>query len=288
MNMYDVVTNKIIQLLEEGTVPWKKPWKSHEGVKNLVSKKPYRGINQFLLNCAPYSSPYWLTFKQAKNQGGHIRKGEKSTLIVFWNWPNRENQIDEGEPTEDQNNIVKKIIPTLRHYNVFNLEQTEGIKTPDEVKVIERPFTQIKKAEDILLSMPNQPRIIYGKKCASYNPTTDLISLPDRTNFHSLEGFYSTAYHEVAHSTGHPSRLNRFDIFHQNPFGSHGYSQEELVAEFTAAILCAAAGIEQKTLTNSVAYIQGWLKVLKNNKKMAVLAAGKAQKAADYILLQPN
>lgn len=277
MNVYEQVTTRIMDILEAGTVPWRKPWKSTEGARNLISKKPYRGINQFLLNCSPYSSPYWLTYRQAAEKGGQVRQGEKSTAVVFWKWLN-----PKAVPDEDDN-LTSGKVPLLRFYNVFNLEQIDGIPAPVEGQPA-NPFTPIEQAERVIKNMPLRPVIKYGGDRACYSPTLDQIKLPKRNAFKSPEEFYSTAFHELAHATGHSSRLSRKGILEPSYFGSHNYSQEELVAEFGASMLCGHAGIEQQTLENSAAYIQGWLQVLRGDKKLAIIAAGQAQLAADYIL----
>jgi antirestriction protein ArdC len=282
MNVYEKVTARIMEILETGTVPWKKPWTSSEGPKNLISKKPYRGINSFLLNCSPYSSPYWMTYRQASEKGGQVKKGEKSTAIVFWKWLDRK-----AVPDEDDNSNSGKV-PLVRFYNVFNLDQIDGITAPVEEQPV-NPFSPIEQAEQVISNMPQRPGIQYGGDRACYSPTFDCIKLPNQEVFKSPEEFYSTAFHELAHATGHNSRLSRKGILEPSYFGSHDYSQEELVAEFGASMLCGFAGIEQQTLENSAAYIQGWLKVLKNDQKLAIIAAGQAQRAADFILnIQPT
>ena len=277
MNVYGQVTARIIELLDTGTIPWKKPWVSSDGPMNLISKKPYRGINQFLLNCSPYSSPYWMTYRQAADRGGQVRRGEKSTAIVFWKW------LDQKVvPDEDDNEATGKG-PLLRYYNVFNLEQIDGIDPPVEEQLVNH-FSPIEQAEQVIRNMPSRPLIQYGGGRAFYSPSVDYIKLPNHGAFKSPEEFYSTAFHELAHATGHASRLGRKGILEPSYFGSHNYSQEELVAEFGSSMLCGSAGIEQQTIENSAAYIQGWLKVLKNDKKLAIVAAGQAQRAADFIL----
>ncbi|OVE75055.1 hypothetical protein BVX95_00345 [archaeon D22] len=277
MNVYEEVTNRIIEIMEQGEVPWRKPWVSAGGAKNLVSKKPYRGINQFLLNCAPYGSPYWLTFKQASERGGKIRKGEKSTLVVFWKW------IEPKDTDNQDGTTTKGKIPLLRYYRVFNLDQTEGI-TPHPAERPTNPFTPIESAEQIISSVPLKPDIRYGGDRAYYSPHTDAVTLPPKEAFHSPEEFYATYYHELSHATGHQKRLGRKGITETSYFGSHLYSQEELVAELGASMLCGVTGIEQQTIENSAAYIQGWLKVLRGDKKLLVHAAAQAQRAADFIL----
>lgn len=280
MSVYEIVTNQIMDLLEAGEIPWHKPWKSSGGAQNLISKKTYRGINQFLLNCSPYSSPYWLTFNQARQKGGQVRKGEKSTLVVFWKWLDRK---DKDDQEDDANTSSTGKIPLLRYYNVFNLDQIDGIESPEEAEP-DNFFAPIERAELIIRNMPKQPVIQHGGDRACYSPLHDHVKLPNREAFKSPEEFYSTAFHELAHATGHISRLSRKGITDPTYFGSHDYSNEELVAEFSASMLCGVAGIEQQTIENSVAYIQGWLKALKNDKKLAIIAAGQAQKAADFIL----
>jgi antirestriction protein ArdC len=280
MDIYSTVTDRITELLEQGTVPWRKPWKSSGGPRNLISKKEYRGINQFLLNCSPYSSPYFLTYKQASEKGGQVRKGEKSTLVVFWKWIDRKES--ESVVESDRQELTGKI-PLLRYYNVFNLDQVDGIEQPKEPE-IENPFTPIEQAELIIENMKCKPRIHYGGDRAYYMPSSDLVQLPPRETFHSPEAFYNVVYHEIGHASGAQHRLNRKGVTEPTYFGSHEYSQEEICAEMTASLLCGVSGIEQQTIENSAAYIQGWLKVLKQDKKCLVLAAAQAQKAADYIL----
>ena len=273
-NAYQVITDRIIGLLKAGTVPWHKPWKGGGPVKNLVSKRAYRGINQFLLGCSDYASPFWLTFNQAKKLGGSVKKGEKSTPVVFW-------KLLESE---DQETGEKKEIPVLRYYRVFNLEQTEGIKGPEPEEVKEKPFTPIERCEQVMRNMPNPPRVQYKKQAAWYRPSVDLINLPKPESFESESEFYCTWFHEAAHSSGAKHRLNRPSLTDMCPFGSTNYSKEELVAEMTAAFLCGETGIENQTIDNSAAYINGWLKKLRNDEKLVIFAAAQAQKAMDYIL----
>lgn len=280
MNVYEIVTNRIMELLEQGQIPWKKPWASTGGARNLVSKKPYRGINQFLLNCSPYGSPYWLTYRQATDKGGQIRKGEKSTLVVFWKWlePKESERVVESDRGPRNGKI-----PLLRYYNVFNLCQVDDIDPPEEGQPTEI-FTPIEQAEQIIENMPQKPSIRYGGDRAYYAPELDYVQMPDREKFVSPEEFYCCLYHEAVHATGNTSRLGRKGVAETSYFGSHNYSQEECVAEMGASMLCGVAGIEQSTIENSAAYIQGWLRVLKNDKKLLVHAAAQAQRAADFIL----
>lgn len=272
---YQVVTDRIIEKLEQGTVPWRQPW-STELPKSLTTKKDYRGINVFLLGSQGYTNPYWLTFKQGKRLGGHIRRGEKATPIVFWKWIERE--------TEEVDEAGKRVLtsaPMLRYYYVFNLEQCEGIEIPEFKTHQTEP---IPRSESIVASMPNCPVVEHKESRAFYRPLTDTVNMPALDHFSIGEEYYSTLFHELTHATGHSSRLDRQDMDKQRLFGSLDYSQEELVAEMGAAFLCGNSGIVNRTIDNSTAYIQGWLKRLRNDKRLLVFAGGQAQKAADYIL----
>jgi len=277
--IYEMITTRVTDLLQQGTVPWKKTWNATTNMpKNMISKKEYRGVNVFLLACMPYSSPYWMTYKQATDLKGHIRKGEKSTPVIFW----KLFDITDTNGTSDTN-ITSKI-PMLRYYNVFNLDQTEGIAPPLEPEETNNQFDPIAKAEDIVANMPQLPDIKYGGNRAYYSPTLDYIQLPHLHSFDSPEEFACCKFHEAIHSTGHINRIGRKSILEPSYFGSHEYSKEELVAEMGAAFLCGHSGIHQKTIDNSAAYIQGWLKALKNDKTLLVQAAAQAQKASDFIL----
>ena len=276
-DIYQVITDQVCALLEQGVAPWKKPW-SVSGVapQNLVSHKAYRGINTFLLNASNYQSPYWLTYKQATEKGGHIRKGEHGTRVVFWKLFTKETE------DEEQEEISVKTLPLLRFYTVFNVEQCEGVESPS-LDIPEWPENKrIEKAEAVQLGMPNRPQVTYGGTGAFYNPLRDYVNVPEFKYFENPAEFYSALFHELGHSTSHASRLNRQVGNHT--FGSHDYAQEELVAEMTSAFLCGYCGIETSTIENSAAYMQGWLKALRNDKKLVVVAAAQAQKAANYIL----
>jgi antirestriction protein ArdC len=277
---YDIINSKIMELLESGTVPWRKTWNAVTNQpKNLVSLKEYRGINVFTLACMPYSSPYWMTFKQASDKGGHVRKGEKSTPVIFWKWSDKK---DAGGDDADTVTVNSKI-PMLRYYSVFNLEQIEGIEPPPTAETIINTFTPIERAEQIIAEMPLRPEIKYGGNQPAYHPLLDYVKMPVPEAFESPEELYSTSFHELIHSVGHAKRLGRKGILEPSYFGSHEYSKEELVAEMGAAFLCGHSGIE-RTIENSAAYIQGWLRSLKNDKTLLIQAAAQAQKASDYIL----
>jgi antirestriction protein ArdC len=278
MNVYDVINSRIMELLEQGTVPWRKPWNASINMPRNISGRGYRGINIFMLSCSPYSSPYWLTFNQVQDKGGRVIKGSKSTPVIFWKWLDK----DDGE-----NSTIGKI-PMLRYYNVFNVEQCEGIESPPSTEV-SHPFTPIERAELILLGAPMKPEVRHGGNRACYSPSLDYIQMPQKTAFNSAEEYYGTLFHELGHATGHAKRLARKSILEPSYFGSHDYSKEELVAECCSSFVCGHAGIESSIIENSAAYIKGWLKALKNDKTLLVQAAGQAQKASDYILnFQPT
>jgi antirestriction protein ArdC len=272
---YERITGQIISLLEQGTVPWHKPWKASTGwPRNLVSDKPYRGINVLLLHCMSYESPYWLTFRQATILGGSVRKGEKACPVVFW----KRLTVGEKDTSEERQ------IPLLRYYSVFNLAQCDGIKnghppTPDGAAPISSP-----KPEEIVANMPQRPAIKDGFTKAFYSLREDYVGMPARERFESSDHFFTTLYHELVHSVGHGSRLNRSTLTEQAGYGSDPYCKEELIAEIGAAFLCGHAGITEPTIDNSAAYVAEWLKRMKDDKKLIVHAAAQAQRAADFII----
>jgi len=281
MNTYEIVTERIVNLLESGIIPWRKPWTSTGLPRNLVSKKPYKGVNYFLLSATKYVSPFWLTYRQARELGGHVRKGEESTIVIFWKAEDVKQSL-EVEETDDKNN--RRFL--LRYYHLFNLEQCELPQAVlDKLPKIEtHQHDPIEAAERIIANMPNPPEIEFAGSKALYSPITDRITLPPRELFTSAEEFYATLNHEESHAVGHPKRLNRKSITEAAPFGSPTYSFEEIVAEMSAAYLCAEAGISPAVIDNEAAYIQGWLKKIRSEKRLVVIAAAQAQRAADYIL----
>ena len=272
-SVYDQITERIIDMLETGTVPWRKPWQVQAGLpRNLLTKKLYRGINVFLLHALRYESPYWLTFRQALELGGNVRKGEKACPVVFWK------QLE----IEDKASGEKEKIPLLRFYHVFNVAQCDGLKNLPAP--VETPCSALVKPDEIVSLMPQRPEIKHGMRQAFYSPSADFVAMPERARFTNEAGYYGTLFHELIHATGHPARLNRLTLTESEGFGSNPYCKEELIAEMGAAFLCGEAGIEESTLENSAAYLKGWLEQLQNDKKLIVQAAAQAQKAADFIL----
>ena len=267
MNVYEIVTDRIIKKLEEGTIPWRQPWDAN-GAVNWNSKKPYRGINAILLDPGEYA-----TYNQIEAAGGKVKKGEHAHIVVLWKFGQ---QVDENdEPTG-------KKTCWMRYYNVFEINtQCEGLTS--NRKIIERNNDPIEAAEQIKKGYRDCPPITFAPGRAFYRPSTDSISIPQINDYKNIEEYYSTMFHEMAHSTGHTSRLNRKGIETVAAFGSETYSKEELVAEITAAMLCGVTGIVNSTIENSAAYIKSWCKQLKKDPKLIVTAASQAQKAADYI-----
>jgi antirestriction protein ArdC len=277
VDVYKVITDRITQQMEKGIIPWRKPWASIGAPKSLVSKKPYRGINAFILGCASYGSPWWLSFKQVKDLGGRVKAGEKGWPVVFWRRFDKDEVDEKGKP---------KSFMVLRYYTVFNAEQTTGIEGKIPQPQVIRESSPIEECEKIVAGMPSRPEIKADGRRAFYNLTDDFVGMPAREQFESDAAYYKTLFHELVHSTGAEKRLGRFkkDVC-QSMFGSESYSQEELVAEMGAAFLTAHAGVEVKAdMDNTVAYLQGWLKRLNDDRKLIVMAAAQAQKASDYIL----
>ena len=268
--------DSIIAQLEAGVVPWRKPWTSRYPC-NLVSKKPYRGLNVFMLALAGYPSEYWMTFKQALDLGGNVKRGEHGTHITKYGTYNRKNRDESGEESTSRGMY-------LQTYVVFNLSQTEGIAEALGL-VNTEPLEDIPAAQAIWDNYANRPAY-KDADCAFYRPSEDLIGMPLRSAFASQAEYYSTLFHEATHSTGHISRLNRDGITNTIQFGSEDYSNEELVAEFGAAMLCGQCGIAPGTVDNSAAYIRTWLTKLKlsDNKSVIPKAMSAAQKACDCIL----
>ncbi len=275
-NVYQYVTERIISELQQGRIPWRKNWKGQKAI-NYITRKEYRGINLLLL---PYPGEY-LTFKQVQDVGGRVKKGEKSHMVVYYNWYSKEVEED-GE--------VKTVnIPVLRYYNVFHISQCEGIESKLDIFKTENENDIITEAEKIINDYITREginyNIILGSDRAYYNPTNDEVVMPDIKQFDKAESYYSTAFHELIHSTGHNNRLNRFSKQKSHKFRSKDYSREELIAEIGAAYLNNTVGIDNNSVfKNNVAYIQGWLNALKNDVRLITIAAGQAQKAVNYIL----
>ena len=299
---YQAVVKHIIAALEQGTTPWRKPWEApRRGYNpnihhNAISGKAYRGMNPWSLEAVAltggYTSKLWLTLNQANKAGGKVKAGEKGTAVYFWKFDQGTKIVPDTKTGEDVEKKQSHV--TLRMYYVFNLEQTENVKLPKRYTKIqeeeEEPCDVVELAQAIADGYVGNggPSLAHdGYDRAYYRPSNDSIHLPERVQFEGADEYYSTLFHELGHSTGHASRLDRHNNQLQHSFGSESYSKEELVAEFTSALLCAQSGIDN-TLDNSTAYIAGWLRQLKSDPSIAILAAGKAQAAADHILKAPG
>lgn len=274
-SVYEIITERIVKQLESGVAPWRKPW-TCQTPTNLVTQKEYRGLNVFTLASQGFASRFWLTFNQAMKLGGRICKGEKSSPVIFWN-------VGEDQETTSQDGTKETSRRfLLRYYSVFNLSQTEDIDIPASLLQETRTNNPIETCEQIVANMPNPPAFEQSDK-AWYSPSNDVVGMPARGLFHSSEEYYATKFHELAHSTGHEKRLHRENFDNPVSFGSESYSKEELIAEMSSAMLCGVAGIEQKTLDNSAAYLKSWIARFKSDSRLIVSAASQAQKATDFI-----
>ena len=282
-NVYEEITEKMIKVLESGECPWKNPWKeagtANGFPRNIKSNKFYRGINCWLLWCAPYESNKWGTFKQLLEAGNPVRKGEKATKIVFWKILDIETKDDAGEKHKDK-------IPLLKTYSVFNIEQTENFVKDIAGEVIDaKPEDKIESCENLISNFPlGMPVVEYTPGKAAYNRTCDIIRIPSPADYEKKEEYYHTFFHEAVHATGHQSRLNRETLLVSNYFGDDIYSQEELVAEMGASFLGGFSGILDHTIDNAAAYLRGWINALRGDSKLIVKAAAQAQRATDYLM----
>lgn len=273
MNVFEIVTDRIVKQLEAGTVPWRRGWTTSGNPNGMAvnwkTGKEYNGINRFLLVGGEYA-----TFKQIQEAGGKVKKGAQSEIVVFWTWYEKDNS--EGK---------KEKFPVLKYYNVFEINtQVEGLSSKFEQAKVEKIIDPIQKCEEVVAGYFNKPDIIHTGNEAFYSPFFDQVTMPNMNKFHSSEEYYGTLFHELAHSTGHRSRLNRLDTNANQKFGSPTYAKEELVAEMSAAFLCSICQIENVTIENSAAYIASWLKALKNDNRLVVIAASQAEKATKHIL----
>lgn len=275
-DLYQTVTDRIITLLEAGTIPWRKPWSSAGPPMNAITKRSYQGINLWLLLTLPYGSNLFLTWDQLKRAGGSVVKGETGHFVVYW-------QVDDQNMQQAEPDTQKKKIQ-MRYHKVFNVEQCTGLPPAVLESHHERQLDPLKACEHIIVNMPNKPRIFHGKRRASYEVATDYLNMPNMKNFESSEAYYCTFYHELIHSTGHEKRLARKTITEMAEFGSPPYSNEELIAELGSCYLCAHAGILPTEIQNSAAYIKGWLDRLTPDSRVLITSSTAAQKAADYIL----
>ena len=284
-NLYEVITDKILKQLDKGVIPWHKPWTCSNGAVSHTSGRPYSLLNQFLLleddelNVSQSNGREFITFNQIQAEGGRIRKGEKSKMVVFWKI-----YVKETDVLDEDGNKKVRTIPTLRYYNVWEVGQCEGINR--KYPLLKREHSPVDEAEAVVDNYFSREtcRLHVGESDrACYRPLSDSVHVPQMSQYDETAEYYSALFHEMTHSTGHRSRLNR--ITEVAAFGSAEYSREELVAEFGAAFLVARSGIDSdKVFKNSTAYIQGWSRALRKDPRLFVTAAGKAEAAVNYIL----
>lgn len=274
-DIYTQITDKIIAMLEQGVRPWNRPWEvSGMGAHPLrANGARYKGINTVMLWYAMqeqgYTSPYFITYKQALAEGGHVRKGEKGHTVVY-----------ASKFTKDAGTDAEKTIPFLKGYTVFNVAQCDGLPEKFFPKAVERtPVEKIAHAEAFFAR--HNANIKIGGDAAFFVPSQDYIAIPAIEAFHSPEQYYNVLAHEFGHWTGHASRLNR--SFDSRGFGSEGYAKEELVAELCAAFVAAHLGLSPEPREDHASYIASWLKALRNDKRFIVSAASHATKAMEYL-----
>lgn len=287
---YERVTDLILERLEAGVVPWHKPW-AYDGdgaivlPRNLQTRNEYRGSNVWTLSITAgikgYQSEWWLTYKQAQTMGGQVRKGEKSAPGTRWGFTVDKSCAACRSGADSGHKSGCKSSPFLRGFSVFNLEQIDGIDYPKPVASDPIPeFEAIGSAEKIVKGYSGGPGIRLDGRAAFYRPDVDQVTMPAPGHFEKPTAYYSTLFHELGHSTGHQTRLNRkFGA----RFADHAYSREELVAELSSAMLCGVAGIEQDTLDQSASYLDHWASKLRDEPKWFVTAAGQAEKASNRI-----
>ena len=272
ISVYDSVTNNIIAKLESGIAPWIKPWSvasNNSADMNAISKKEYQGVNRLILGMSGYSSPVWASFKQWQDLGGNVKKGEKGTQIVFYS------QVTKSEIKPNDPNPENSTYAMLKAYYVFNADQVEGVEF-DKPEPVIAEFNPVPALDDRIAKTGAQ--ISHGGGRAFYRPSSDSITIPDRSTFLSESHYYATVLHELTHWSGAPHRLDRTK---GKRFADTAYAFEELVAEMGAAFLCADYGIQGEL--QHADYIGNWLTCLKNDNKAIFNASALAQKAADYI-----
>lgn len=275
-DVYSLVTDKIIELLEAGTIPWRKPWTDAGLPLNLISKRPYRGVNLLLLNSMGFQQNLFLTWKQLKTVGGSVKKGEKGILVVF------NKMIEQQKEKDGETQIERRSF--LRYYKVFNVQQCTDIPSAFMPSSEQEEHEPLFECERIIEDMVDCPTIRYEEAEAFYVPSLDYINMPQLSSFDSSPDYYGTLFHELIHSTGHQKRIGRKEVFQNPKFGTEMYSLEELVAEMGSCYLKSHTGIPIAELDNSAAYIRDWLEVFKGDKRFVVMAASRAQHAVEYIL----
>jgi antirestriction protein ArdC len=286
MNVYEQVTANILAQLEAGVIPWRKSWRTSSTgptiPTNAHSGKPYRGCNALTLMWTPFSSNLWVTYKQAQELGYQVRKGERSTSVVFWKFVDRAAKGAQAVTPAD--GADAKGFAFAKFYNVFNLDQCDGVPVALPFDSTFDPIAEAQTLADAFYARPGAPTLAHGGDRAFYAPGRDHVQMPPQAAFETGDAYYATLFHESVHATGAPARLDRSDLDARKR-GDDNYAREELIAEFGASFLCAETGVlSSRRLEDSAAYISHWLTVLRNDKTLAVAAAQRAQKAADYVM----
>lgn len=278
-----ILTQNVLTQLQNGIVPWHKPWQTR-GIRPMgIYGNDYRGINFFFMSMLGHARPVYITYNQVKKFGGKVKAGCEKTLYPVYYFATGKKTTDDGD---------EKSFVMFKYYYVYNIDDVDGITLPKNTAAklnaataegIE--FKPHDAAEAVIAGYQNAPEIRHGGDRACYSPVIDKINMPEATAFHTSEDYYATLFHEMVHSTGHTSRLNRADLMAPAYFGDHEYSREELVAEMGAAMLASHCGImTDAMLNNSAAYIAGWARKIKSEPNLLVTAASRAQKAMDHIL----
>jgi antirestriction protein ArdC len=288
-DLYQEVNYKIISMLEQGVAPWRRTWSTYGLAKNYATGHVYTGINFIMMNNTLHPIPFFMTLNQVRTMGGKLKKGAKADKVIYFNvvYKDQNNRVvNKDEATHLYNiGIEVKTLKFIKYYNVFNISDVEGIEL--EISEIQlKPNEKIDKCEYIVEYMPKCPEIRHiDSKGAFYSPILDIVNIPQIEQFESAEAYYATLFHELIHSTGHVSRLGREEVMNPHDFGSKPYSREELVAEMGASFLCSSVQIDfDQIFENNVAYLAGWLKVLKVDSKFIFKVTSEAQKGVDFIL----
>jgi antirestriction protein ArdC len=282
--IYEAITQQVLERLDKGEIPWRKPWKGGGlGIPRKWDGTPYRGSNLFWLSLMDHKYPFYFGFKKLKELNGYIKKEEflKHCWVTYW-------KITD-EPAEEGKKGRRKFL--LRSHKVWNYEQLEKIDLPEPLKILKEKvdtaeevneFTAIAEAEEKVTAYQDRPEVHFNGQRAYYAPLEDKINMPKKESFDNPQSYYAVLFHELVHSTGSVKRLEREGIL-KGFFGDAVYSTEELIAEFGATFLCGLCGIQRETLENSIAYIQGWSKKLKEKPAMLIHASQAASRAVDYM-----
>lgn len=284
IDIYRIVTERVMEQLSKGVCPWHRPWTGlSDGAINYKTRKPYSLLNQILLGKAGE----WLTFNQIKECGGSIKKGAKAGMVVYYSTYTVTNEKKEDGDEKTVTSIRE--IPILRYYNVFHIDDTTGIESKIKEDIPTESPDTVAEVDDIISDYVQREGIKFHNDKPSnrafYSLSSDSVTVPMISQYAEAGEYYSTVFHELTHSTIPARRCNREDDNKNHRFGSKDYSREELVAEIGSAMLCNVTNVStERAFDNSVSYINGWLRALENDTRMIVWAASRAEKAARYIL----